>query len=355
MGTPEFDISTPMTANPANFNGGPPASELKSRGYFMGFSDSTDKVYIGKHCGSVVIDITQDRVDEYKKRTEDENDYTKIPGFSQPVAPATLFPSHTSYETSSWYVPNVHGNLHAVHSWQFYAPMMVGDKVLASRTVVDRYVKRDRLYIAVEANFTKQSTGQLLAKLTQHQSFVTDQSEAAVKSWQDGTSAKSQGQSIPKERPAITHPDKTGEVLEIFGPVKRQANPDLCERYQGITAEQVRAGKGFSNGHLDPGESAGMGFPGVVVVGTLSVCFLNELMTKRFGKGYFEGGSLDVKFTRPLWLGSTVEAYGVIRKWDQDGPRRRRATCEVWTHTEDGTVTILGTATAFEDIPGAKL
>ena len=30
------------------------------------------------------------------------------------------------------------------------------------------------------------------------------------------------------------------------------------------------------------------------------------------------GGSLDVKFTRPLWLGSTVEAYGVIRKWDQD-------------------------------------
>merc|ERR1712012_1290063 len=107
-------------------------------------------------------------------------------------------------------------------------------------------------------------------------------------------------------------------------------------------------GKGFSNGHIEQGESEGMGFPGIVVVGTLSCCFLAELMTKRFGRGFVEGGSMDVKFTRPLWQGSTLQAHGVIRKWEQDGPNRRRATCEIWTHTEDGTVTILGTATASE-------
>ena len=63
---------------------------------------------------------------------------------------------------------------------------------------------------------------------------MADQSKEAVESWRNGTSAKSQGEAIPKERPAITHPDQTGEVLERFGPVRHVADPELCERYSGI-------------------------------------------------------------------------------------------------------------------------
>ena len=351
MSTTNLKLDTLMPASPANFNGGPSRNTLVERGFPQVFSIDTDEVYVGKFCGGVLIDITKDRVDEYRRRTDDSCDYEAL-GF----APATLFPSHTSYENASWYVPNVHGNLHAQHEWFFYNPMRVGDQVVATRTVVDRYIKRSRLYIVQEANFTLQGTGQPLARLRQHQSFVVDQSPEAVRSWVDGTSAKTQGQAIPKERPAIVHPDKKEgeEVLEHFGPIVRIASPDLCERYQGITAQDVADGKGFSNGHLEQGESEGMGFPGIVVVGTLSCCFLAELMTQRFGRGFAEGGSMDVKFTRPLWLNSTVETHGVIRRWEQDGPHRRRAVCEIWCHTEDGTVTILGNATAFEATPGGN-
>ena len=48
-----------------------------------------------------------------------------------------------------------------------------------------------------------------------------------------------------------------------------------------------------------------------MLVGVLAVCFLSELMTTRFGRGFYEGGSMDLKFTRPLWLGVIVEAWGV--------------------------------------------
>ena len=95
-----------------------------------------------------------------------------------------------------------------------------------------------------------------------------------------------------------------------------------------------------------------MGFPGIVVVGVLSVCFLSELMTHRFGAGWFTGGSMDIKMVRPLWMGQTVEAWGVVREWQADGPHRRRAICEIWCqNTEDQTVTQVATAQAFEDLP----
>jgi hypothetical protein len=102
-----------------------------------------------------------------------------------------------------------------------------------------------------------------------------------------------------------------------------------------------------------------MGFPGIVVVGVLSVCFLSELMlmTTRFGRGFYEGGSVDFKFTRPLWLGDTVEAWGVIREWESGGPGRRWALCDdIWCQSTDGAVTVLGSATEFvEDQQKARL
>jgi hypothetical protein len=54
----------------------------------------------------------------------------------------------------------------------------------------------------------------------------------------------------------------------------------------------------------------------------------------------------------------TVEAWGVVRVWESDGPRRRKAVCEIWCqNAEDQTVTQVATARAFEDLPGggAKL
>ena len=88
---------------------------------------------------------------------------------------------------------------------------------------------------------------------------------------------------IPKKRPPIATPSRTGEV-ERFGPVERQASVQLCERFAGRAT-----GEGFGNGHLDEKEASGMGFPGIVVVGVLSVSLLGELMTRRFGRGFYEG------------------------------------------------------------------
>lgn len=321
---------------------------MKARLFFPGFA-TVDAARVGKHLSTVLIPITPERVAEYISRTRDDHEwYTGPSPWGGPCAPATLFTSHSTIETASWWMPNMHGNLHARQEWEFFAPTMVGDEVLATRTVIDRYAKRGRIYVVCEVNFSHSTSGQLLARQRHHQSFVEDQSPESVASWRNGTSGRTLGKVITKERVAPPEPDASGVALEKFGPVRRRADRELCERFAGASA-------GFGNGHLDNEEASDMGFPGVVVVGVLSVSLLSELMTRRFGRGFFEGGGIDLKLVRPLWMGDAVEAWGVVRAWQEHGPARRRAICDIWCRSSAGSVTIVGTATAFVDTPGSRM
>ena len=68
-----------------------------------------------------------------------------------------------------------------------------GNRVLATRTVSERYVKRGRAYVVCEVSFTDSVSGRLMARQRHHQSFMEDQSAKAVNVWRDGTSAASTG------------------------------------------------------------------------------------------------------------------------------------------------------------------
>ena len=121
-------------------------------------------------------------------------------------------------------MPNMHGNLHAKQEWELFAPVLVGQTVLASRTFRDRYEKRGRIYTVCEVLFTDPDSGRLYAKQRHHQSFVADQSPEAVEAWNAGTSVKSAGKVIEKERERMPNPGEVGEVVETFGPVTHEAN-----------------------------------------------------------------------------------------------------------------------------------
>ena len=345
------DRSTPMIADPKNFSGGPTRSELRARGYPS--KNEGLSIEVGDFLGSTLIPYDEARVNEYIRRTDDKNGwYTSAENpYGRAVAPACLLPSHDSFETGTHWMPNMHGNLHAKQEWQFFAPVFVGDTVLASRTFVDKYEKRGRIYTVAEVIFSDPSTGRVYAKQRHHQSFVKAQSEEAIAAWNAKISDKTQGEVIQKNRERQPNPGQVGTHVEVFGPVSHDVNQDLCERFAG-----AKAGDGFGNGHLDIKEAQAMGFPGIVTVGVLSVAFLAELMTKRFGRGFFEGGSMDLKLVRPLWMGQICKAWGIVREWqaDPNGRTRRKAICEIWTSDQEGTVTIVGAATAYEDL-SAKL
>ena len=93
--------------------------------------------------------------------------------------------------------------------------------------------------------------------------------------------------------------------------------------------------------HTDKQASEELGFDEVVVGGKMTMALIGQMLEQHFGRGYYEGGTLDVKFTNIVWPGDRVTAKGVITHEDAG-----HAHVTVWMEKDDGTVVIVGRASA---------
>jgi acyl dehydratase len=110
----------------------------------------------------------------------------------------------------------------------------------------------------------------------------------------------------------------------------------MCEAFSGP----------HKNYHTDREMARMLGFPDVVVQGMMSVCFVADMLAAAFGEGWQAGGKLDVRLVNVVWPEDTVTARGRVRETVAEGSRRR-ALCDVWCEKGDGTVTVIGTASAI--------
>ena len=78
----------------------------------------------------------------------------------------------------------------------------------------------------------------------------------------------------------------------------------------------------------------------------LSVCFVADAMALRFGDGWLHGGTLDVRLVNVVWPGDTISTTGVVRDVVPEGSHSR-LLLDVWSAKADGTVTVIGSATAL--------
>src|SRR5690606_22625063 len=101
-----------------------------------------------------------------------------------------------------------------------------------------------------------------------HQSFLLDAER------QDTVVGKGQ-----VTRPSAP-PQAEVEAIEEIPPVERLVDLDLCMAYSGPR----------KNYHNDPEEARKLGFPDVVVQGTMSTTFISEMLTNHFGAGWYRGG-----------------------------------------------------------------
>lgn len=285
--------------------------------------NSSDDVYVGRYMGERTVEITPELVREYTEAVEDDNGwYAGESPFGAAVAPALLLHSEV-YRTLGWYLPRIYGNLHARQEWDLFRPAMVGDRVTTRSVVIDRYVKRDREYVVNEVTCFGED-GRTLSRGRTHQSFLLER--------------EPEGVVIDKAREKRT--DRRfeigeGEVLEeIAGPAK-EVTIEMCRRFSPRKSY-----------HNDVEEARKLGFPDIVVQGMMPLCFMSEMMTARYGEGWFAGGRMNVNLVNVLWRGEVVTCRGVVREVKAEGARRR-AELQVWCEKADGTKVVVGTASAM--------
>ena len=278
---------------------------------------------VGLDLGSRDHEITPELVADYMEGVDDRHDwYTGSSQFGGPVAPALVLHSEV-YRFGGWYLPNVYGNLHARQEWDLYAPIMVGDHVSTRATVIDRYIKRGRDYVVNEVLLFG-TDGRLLSRGRTHQSFLLDESRREL--------------AVDKDReksPQRRFETGEGDFEEEIEPLEKTVTLEMCKKFSPGTTY-----------HNDVEVAKKFGFPDIVVQGMMNVCFVSELMTRRFGEGWFAGGRMSVNLVNVLWGGDGAAiGRGVVREFTPEGARRR-AHCEVWIEKRDGTKVVVGSASA---------
>lgn len=112
----------------------------------------------------------------------------------------------------------------------------------------------------------------------------------------------------------------------------------------GIDAYAEVAGD-FNPIHVDPEYAAETPFGGTVAHGFYVLSFGSVLLGRLFGRRWFEGGTMDVRFKRPARPGDRMRVWA-YEKGEREG-RRALEVGVVWEH-QNGETLIEGTASVSD-------
>jgi acyl dehydratase len=273
------------------------------------------EVHVGQDVGGRNITVDVEVVERYRAGTASTVDHGAL-------APPLTFHSEV-YRDLSWYLPNLIGNLHARQEWEMFHPFRVGDELRSRTTVVERYRKRNRDYVVAEVLLTDRDRRWLQRSRT-HQSFLADEAG-------DGMVVDREREKRSERRFEL--PAGDGEALTL---PPRTITHAMCQAFSGPTR----------NYHTDVEMARAFGFPDIVVQGMMSVCFVADLLSQHYGVGFAAAGKLDVRLVNVVWPGDAITPCGRVREIVGEGSRRR-AHVDVWCQKADGTVTVIGSASAL--------
>ncbi|MEX2246153.1 MAG: MaoC family dehydratase N-terminal domain-containing protein [Dehalococcoidia bacterium] len=290
-----------------------------------------NSIHTGRDFGRRDYVVTPELVARYCGAVDDHYAiYTGPSPFGGPVAPALVkhsevydYRDHPKGQPS-WYLPNLYGNLHARQEFEFFAPVLVGDAIHTRSFIADRYVKRGRDYVVNEILYFD-ADDRIVMRGRTHQSFLVETNNEGIVV--DKTREKSSERRFDVAVAAR---------VETLPPLRKQITDEMCFQFTGP----------YRNYHNDREMAAKLGFPDLVVQGMMTICFLSQMMTERFGAGWISAGKLDVRLVNVVWGRDALTCGGYIREITPEGVRSR-AHADIWAEKDDGTKVVVGAASAL--------
>ncbi len=274
--------------------------------------------YAGKDLGSRTFSTTSEMLANYYDGLEVEDSYYSAGSiYDQAVAPTmTLTEVDTGFRGAG--MPNNFGNLWIRQQWEINNPIIPGQKYNVTSKVMDIYDHRNRDIVLQQVSLWSPD-GELMAQGRHHQSYMQDQTSGRV-ALRD-----------PKAKGGVrTFNVPDGEFVEGS---PHAISLEMCGTFF----------HGNANYHTNIDAANELGFDEVVVGGRMTMSYVGDLLDRHFGKAWYEGGKMDLKFTNITWPGDSVIPKAVVTdETVVDG--EKRANVAVWVEKEDGTVVIVGTA-----------
>lgn len=234
------------------------------------------------------------------------------------------------------YGPSQSVGLHTGEELWFHAPVFVDEKVVLEGRYVDKYERRGKGYVVMEAE-ARGADGRLLVR---HRGTEIMRVEAGqVVGARSETSVDKQvtGAYLADVEPA-TRARPGLAVATPVAPLTKQARADQMEVYSMISP--------FSkNIHtdLEAAQAAGLRLP--IMQGQQQMSFVCELMAGYFGETWFTSGWVKVKFISPVYAFENLTVRATVTG-ESPGPEGTRQELEVWVEDGKGAKTAVGWASA---------
>ena len=283
-------------------------------------SNDPDEAQIGKDLGSREFVADDQIISDYFVGLEIDSGWYDDQPYGSPVAPSMTLSSVDGGFAGGGF-KNSFGNLWMRQQWKMNTPIIPGQAYTASSKIVDIYDHRNRTLVNSEVTLWSPE-GEAMAVGNHHQSYLLSQSSGRVTLRDPKAKGGARRFQIPEGDLVVGDP--------------REISLEMCGTFF----------HGNANYHTDKQAAEELGFEEVVVGGRMTMSYIGDLMDRHFGKGWFEGGELDIKFTNIVWPDDVVTAKAVISD-ETTGNGSTRANAAVWMEKEDGTVVIVGTASAL--------
>ena len=140
---------------------------------------------------------------------------------------------------------------------------------------------------------------------------------------------------------------RSSSEIEFLAPVEKRVTEETVQHFEAAhraLAREAAVSRGTpGNVHTSAGLARDMGLAAMVAPEELSLAYLHEMLDRRFGIDFRQGGRLTVNYRRPIYAGDNLTAQGMVTGREQDG-ERTVWKMQVWVENGRGEPVVTGDA-----------
>ncbi len=121
---------------------------------------------------------------------------------------------------------------------------------------------------------------------------------------------------------------------------------EITQEKINIYSRYVFHGKDSKNIHTDDEIARSAGLPRALAQGRYPVGYISERMMDFFGKGWVQGGNLEVSLVKGIFPGDTITVKGIITEKIPEGDAIR-LVLDVWLENQAGEPATAGIASGL--------
>ncbi len=239
----------------------------------------------GDSLGEYRYELTPELVDRHERATD------QAPCVEGRYAPVSLLAADgVNLAEQSW---DISSSVHAAQSLTIFARPRLGDTLLVSGVVAEKFVRKGRRYVVSETRTLDAAGGEVARGRT-----------TGVLVYSEGE-AEGEG-----ERAADPAPVSSGEG-ETLGPLVREMTTEKMRLYEP---------PGDVSLHTDDSIARQVGLPAAIATGTLFVAYVFDLLQQSYGPEAMLGTEVDLRIRLPVFAGERLETRaervgGEARRW----------------------------------------